>query len=118
MFNNPGKKVKLLARILFVLLSILPVLGGIVIMMIDTSTFGIDLGGLQVIIGLLVIIFGIIFAWLSSILLYTLGAMADDLEIIHRATVRIYHELEDMQKNKANTYTVSNDSRSFHHIPD
>ena len=40
------------------------------------------------------ILSGFLFAWISTILLYTIGEMSDDLEIARRATVMIYHALE------------------------
>ena len=101
MFKHPGKKLKTLAIILFVIMVIIPVLVGLALIfgggpVADAvgDAYGVKIQGAGVIIGILVIVFGFLSAWLSTIILYTLGEIADDLEIARRATVMIYHKLE------------------------
>ena len=101
MFKKPGKKIKTLAKILFVLLLIIPILLGLALIFGSgfipkevTNSVGIQVQGGSIIAGIVVILFGFLFAWISTILLYTIGEISDDLEIARRATVMIYHALE------------------------
>ena len=102
MFKRPGKKLKTLAKVLFVLLVIIPVLLGLVLIFGAgfipeeiTQSAGIQPGISTIIAGILVILIGFLNAWLHTILLYTIGEISDDLEIMRRATVMIYHKLEE-----------------------
>ena len=102
MFKRPGKKLKTLAKVLFVLLVIIPVLLGLVLIFGAgfipeeiTQSAGIQPGISTIIAGILVILIGFLNAWLHTILLYTIGEISDDLEIMRRATVMIYHQLEE-----------------------
>ena len=94
MFNDPGRKLKLLARILFVLLSIIPLLLGIVLIFGDFQDvpFLASGGAAAVLIGIVVILFGFLSAWLSSILLFAVGSAIDDIQTIRRIVYHIYKE--------------------------
>ena len=113
MFKNPGKKVKTLAIILFILMSLVPIIVGIGLILAGTSSASIpvpksemQLEGLSAIIaGIVVIILGVIMAWIYAILLYTVGAISDDLQTLRKAGVLTYHLLED-KKETAPAMTV------------
>ena len=78
MFENIGKKIKGLARVLFFLEAIGSFIVGIVLLANgDEST---------VIVGLLVMIGGILFSWVSVCLLYGFGEIIDKLQDIERNT--------------------------------
>lgn len=113
MFKNPGKKVKTLAIILFILMSLVPIIAGIGLILVGTSSVDIpmpeseiQLEGLTAIIaGIVIIIFGVIMAWISALMLYTVGAISDDLQTLRKAGVLTYHLLED-KKETASAVTV------------
>ena len=93
MFNDPGRKLKILARILFVLLSIIPVLlGAAVIFGAFEPIIGLEAGVGATLLGISIILFGILSAWLSSILLFAVGSAIDDIQTIRRIVYRIYKE--------------------------
>ena len=67
MFSDVGKKIKSVAEFVFVFQVLLSLIGGIVIIANDD-----DMAGL----GILVIIVGSVIAWLSSLLIYAYGEIA------------------------------------------
>ena len=94
MFNNPGKKLKILAKILFILFSIIPVLIGVLLIIGCSaleSHFGIPVK-FSILCGMLVIVISILLAWLSTIILYAFATMTDDLTTIKRLLYRIYKD--------------------------
>lgn len=98
MFNSPGKKIMTLAKILFVILSIIPVLAGLAVIFMSESIPGLEaVGDMKILVGVLFIVFGILSAWISSLMLYVVGSIADDLEITRRAAVMIFHKLEEKE---------------------
>ena len=98
MFNSPGKKIMTLAKILFVILSIIPVLAGPAVIFMSESIPGLEaVGEMKILVGVLLIVFGILSAWISSLMLYVVGSIADDLEITRRAAVMIFHKLEEKE---------------------
>lgn len=72
MFDAPGKKIQGLARSIFLLLASIPVIIGLI--MVYLSLFR-DVEAWALYLGLIVIIVGIAFAWLSSIVLFAFGAL-------------------------------------------
>ena len=81
MFNNPGGKIKGLAKVLFWLLLIFYIIGGIamIIIGIDQDLIELTLGGV-VTIGL-----GFLFAWLSVLFTYAFGSVVEDVEKIRKS---------------------------------
>ncbi len=94
MFKRPGKKIKTFALILFVILCIIPIVGGILLMVgaVGGSAGG-ALGGLAgvggTLLGILVIVFGLAGAWVSTILLFAFGELTDDIHAIKEAQLRL-----------------------------
>ena len=98
MFNSPGKKIMTLAKILFVILSIIPVLAGLAVIFMSESIPGLEaVGEMKILVGVLLIVCGILSAWISALMLYVVGSIADDLEITRRAAVMIFHKLEEKE---------------------
>ena len=83
MYDNIGKKIKILAKILFIIGAVASMIVGITLMIIDKSGRGVV--GLQ---GLLWLLLGPIVAWFSSWGLYGLGELIEKVcsieEKIHR----------------------------------
>lgn len=107
MFHEPGKKLKALAIILFILLSLIPLAMGVMSIFIGVVgpdipipvTDQFDLSGTGFIIaGVLLIVFGFLSAWITCISLYTFGAIADDLQTIRRIQTHFYRMMEEKEK--------------------
>lgn len=77
MYDNIGKKIKGLAKALFIIEAIAAVIAGIVFWSIDEEFF---------FIGLLVIVGGALLAWISSWFLYGFGELIDKTCDIARNT--------------------------------
>lgn len=75
MFNNIGKKIKALAKIVFGILTALFEIGGIILFALGAG-YGY---GPFILIGLLIMIIGPLFAWLSTLQLYGFGEIIDKL---------------------------------------
>ncbi len=84
MYQNIGKKIKLLAKIIFFIFAMIGFLGGLVLFMAGNGE------GLIVIIGLLIMIIIPLIAWISSWLLYGFGELIDKACDIEKNT-RIYN---------------------------
>ena len=68
MFNSPGKKIMTLAKILFVILSIIPVLAGLAVIFMSESIPGLEaVGEMKILVGVLLIVFGILSAWIRPL---------------------------------------------------
>ncbi len=80
MFNNPGKKVKGIAIVLFVILLVAYVLAGIYFITYGWRQFGDRTLG--IIAGVASIALGFLFSWISAIFLYAWGNMVDDIQTI------------------------------------
>jgi len=96
MFNNPGKKLKFLAKIVFYVLLFLPLVIGIVLIfsgLLD-GIGGYAITFSTVLVGVLLVLFGILNAWLSSILLYSFGQLVEDTQKTRKAVEKIL-ELEE-----------------------
>jgi hypothetical protein len=91
MFDEPGKLIKEVARILFVFLTALNIiLSGFAIYM----SFKLDLGeaGVLVLIyGIIGIIFGTLVIWVLCLLTYGFGELIDDTEDIRQTTEDLYN---------------------------
>ena len=78
MYNNIGKKIKILAKATFIIEAIAAVISGIALMPIDDEF---------ILFGLLIMFFGPVVAWVSSWILYGFGELVDktcDIERILR----------------------------------
>jgi hypothetical protein len=78
MYKNIGKKIKTLAKAMFIIEAIASVISGIALMPIDDEF---------ILYGLLIIFFGPVVAWVSSWILYGFGELVDktcDIECILR----------------------------------
>ena len=83
MFKNPGRKLKGLAKVIFVLSLLVYIVIGIAIMagmpIGDNAPVS---GATAIIAGVAVIAVGFLVSWLSSIFTYAAGAAVDDLQTI------------------------------------
>ena len=83
MFDNIGRKIKILAMVLCWLGIVLSILVGILMMIADESTGGVSMktvGGLVnswVVRGLKFIIIGVLSSWIGSFLLYGFGELIE-----------------------------------------
>ena len=88
MFRNIGKKIKVLAKVLCWIGIVFSAIMGILIMVIGPTALetavpnGSAFGGLAIVSGLLVIIFGALFSWIGSFVLYGYGQLIDNSERI------------------------------------
>jgi len=65
-----------------------------------TGMFGTQAGISGVLLGVLVICLGILIAWLSTIFLYTIGEIADDIEEIRGTLERLDYMQYLQEKNR------------------
>lgn len=72
-YDNIGGKIKGLAKLIFAILAIAAVITGFVLMAQDED---------MILIGLLVVVFGPIVAWVSSLFLYGYGQLIENSDII------------------------------------
>ena len=89
MYNNIGKKIKMLAKVIFFVEAIAAIFGGISVIGLDE-----DLA----VVGILIMIVGSVFAWVSSWLLYGFGEIIDKLSDIEQNTrtgVKSYTPVSD-----------------------
>ena len=73
MYDNIGEKIKLLAKIVFILEAIVAVIAGIALLATDDSF---------AFVGLLTLFCGPIIAWVGSWILYGFGVLVEDVHII------------------------------------
>lgn len=96
MFKNPGKKLKGLAKVIFWILLLIYIAFGIAIMMgMPVGDNGSLEGPAAIITGVVVILIGFLFSWLSSIALYAAGAAVDDIQTIKRIQLEVYKKNEN-----------------------
>ncbi len=82
MFTKIGKKIKIVAQVEFYILTISSVVGALYLIF----NFGQMLGtGNAILIGLLIILVGVLLAWVSSFMLYGFGELVDNSAIIKDA---------------------------------
>ncbi len=77
MFNNPGSKIKILAKVLYIIEAISAVITGVSLITIDED---------MALIGLLVMVAGPVVAWVLSLLLYGFGEAIEKLRDIEKNT--------------------------------
>ena len=93
MFNNPGKKLKILAIIVFFLCIFAGVCAGVLSILLRNSLIGI-------IIGVAFIIVSIILAWIGSLLVYSFGQLVQSTENNEMLLKRINKRLDKIEKNQ------------------
>lgn len=78
MFNNPGGKIKGLAKVLFYLMLIIYVIGGIgmIVFAFQQEVYALIAAGIGV------ILLGILLAWLTVLFTYAYGSMVEDVKLI------------------------------------
>lgn len=91
LFSNAGGKIKVLAKVFFVLGIIASVIYGIVVM---------TLGGIHVLYGFLIAIIGSISSWISSILMFGFGTIVENTDKISTRTSDIRHYTFEMVKTE------------------
>lgn len=84
MFDNPGKKIKTLAKILFWVNVSLSFIGVIILTTIESYSPTPFLGGYSIAIYIFIFLCGCLYAFLNSLLIYALG------EIVHNSTKTTY----------------------------
>ena len=91
MFNNPGEKLKTLAKIVFYVLLFLPLVTGIVMVIMGLiDGFGGEGFGISaVLIGILLLALGFANAWLGSIFLYAFGELVENSAATRKAVEQI-----------------------------
>ena len=79
MFKNIGSKIKTLAKVLFWIASILSVVGGVLTILRVVLNAYMDTPQkiMSIVIGIGIIVFGILFAWIGNFLLYGFGELVD-----------------------------------------
>ena len=80
MFNNPGGKIKGLAKVLFVIMIVVYAIAGI-IMIAQGARYG-QAG--MILVGILSIGLGVLIAWLSVLFTYAFGSIVEDVEKIRK----------------------------------
>ena len=86
MFNNIGKKIKTLAKVLCWIGIILSVITGIAIMAGGGNYSYLSMNGMQisvdsgaaVVVGILTILLGVLISWIGSFVLYGFGQLVDN----------------------------------------
>lgn len=83
MFKNPGRKLKGLAKVIFVLSLLVYIFLGVGVIRGAPVINDAPLTGTPAIItGVVIIVVGFLVAWLSSIFTYAAGSAVDDLQTI------------------------------------
>ena len=81
MFNNPGGKIKGLAKVIYWIMLIIYIIGGIGLIIAGINQGGSE-SALFIVGGVLVIGVGILFAWLSVLFMYAFGSLVEDVMLI------------------------------------
>ena len=93
MFNNPGKKLKSLAKFIFWLSIILYTLAavGAYLNEVEINSPGSTIG--LIIVAVLGVLIGLLIGWLSSILVYAFGELIEDVHSMRKKISRIEYKL-------------------------
>lgn len=94
MFKNPGRKLKGIAKVVFALLLIVYVILAVAIMLgvMPVGDSGTLDGAAAIVTGIVLILVGLLIAWLSSIAIYAAGAAVDDLQTIKKIQLELYNK--------------------------
>lgn len=93
MFNNMGRKIKVLAKILCWIGIIASAVFGFLFGTKDDET-------LSLIIGIAIIIFGTLFSWIGSFLLYGFGQLVENSDILVQNSDRMLELRQRAMQNK------------------
>lgn len=74
MYSNIGEKIKVLAKIICIIGIVISVISGLGIIIVSSISYN---PGLSVLGGLLVIVLGTLFSWLSTFFIYGFGELID-----------------------------------------
>ncbi len=95
MFTNIGKKIKIVAAVMFYVLVAVSVIGGFFLIF----NFGSLLGtGNAILLGILIMLLGCLIAWISSFMLYGYGELVDNSTIIKDMLMSGAHSERPEQK--------------------
>ena len=104
MFKNIGRKIKMLALVLFwieLVIGVLAALGGGILVIILEGRYD----TLMILLGVAIIVIGsglvFLFAWIGSFFMYGLGQLIDDTEINRKTNQQILEKLNDRPTEKA-----------------
>ena len=97
MFKHPGKKIKSLAIIFFIVLFIVNLLAafGITILISSRSTSTVDLTGVATIIGIIAAVLGFFISWISVIFMYAFGSLVEDVEYIKKQSKSYFEKMSE-----------------------
>ena len=94
MFNNPGKKLKSLAKVIFwlsIIIYTLAAVGAYLNEVEINSASGSTIG--LIIVAVLWVLIGLLIGWLSSILVYAFGELIEDVHSMRKKISRIEYKL-------------------------
>ncbi|MBQ7379816.1 MAG: hypothetical protein IJW70_09120 [Clostridia bacterium] len=106
MFDNIGKKIKILAEVLCWVGIVLSVLFGAILIISPAYTGEMDL----LYRGIFVIVFGCLFSWVGSFCLFGFGELIEK----NSETTQYVKEIRDHQKKQYRNTTESEESESHH----
>ena len=104
MFNNPGKKIKGYAKVIFWLIEFFVFVTTITIIFAASRSNSLGIG---VFIGLLLFAIGTIAAWITTLFLVAYGEMIDDIEQLAISTKETNTILENQLKEIAASISSS-----------
>ena len=84
MFKNPGKKLKVIAKVFFWIYLVIFVAAGLA-MMFAGGDLAKSSGMPPILTGIIIIVVGFIIAWLSTLMLYAVGSAVADIHAIKKA---------------------------------
>ncbi len=102
MFKNIGKQVKFLAKLFAGILIFSAVVGGISLIISGIT----EKTAFTLFIGVLVVAFGILSAWISNIFIYAFGELVDSTTNTERILSEIQHDFALFAASKSN-YSVN-----------
>ena len=90
MFDNSGKRLQSLAKGIFFLLCSVPVFLGVLMIIAGIFT---SADSRIILVGILIIAFSVLIAWLSSIVLYAFGELVENTRLILMMQEKIYNRM-------------------------
>lgn len=98
MFENVGRKIRNWAKLLFYINAIITVVSGITF--IVQHPLSRNSGGVDVLIGFAIIIFGLLFSWFISLLVYAYGENNENLKRTAGVNVDANNDYKSAPVNK------------------
>lgn len=96
MFNNPGKRLKIVAIIAFFLVILAGLGAGIASILIRNNIYGIF-------IGVAFIIFSIVLAWLGALLIYSFGQLVQSTQNSEKTLKQIENRLKVIESKSSDS---------------